>query len=451
VPFFVRKKLAPEQDQTVETPKGFPMRSKKLSIGLTAVLAISAVTLLVTGTRAVAQQEKALYSFNRSNGAEDGFTPFAGLIFDASGNLYGMTSSGGAFGGGAVFKLTPQAGGGWTETILHSFVEGTDGAFPLGSLTLDAAGNLYGMTSAGGGGNGFGAVFELTPSAGGVWSETVLHRFGNSNDGAYPYGSLILDTAGNLYGTTGWGGSGACVDKFNAVGCGIVFELSPQAGGVWAEKILHNFNGTDGFFPQGSLIFDAAGNLYGTTATGGAAGFGTVFELSPTASGLWTGKLLHTFHGNENDGATPQGGVIFDSAGNLYGVTFGGGAHNWGTAYELVPRAGGGWGEKILHNFNQSGSAGAFPRGGLIFDAAGNLYGTTSTYGAEGYGNVFELTPTATGPWTEKVLHSFRSLHSNHDGIEPEANLVFDAAGNLYSTASGGGVYGGGTVFEITP
>jgi uncharacterized repeat protein (TIGR03803 family) len=331
-------------------------------------------------------------------------------------------------------------------------------------LIFDAAGNLYGTTS-GGGVHGFGTAYELSPSAGGAWTFTVLHQFlyntAGGVDGAYPRGSLVFDAAGNLYGTTLWGGTGPCTSEANLVGCGTVFELIPLGGGSWGEKTLHSFgNGTDGTFPDAGLTIDAAGNLYGVTYLGGTGpcmlggnpGCGIVYELSPGTGGDWAEKLLHQFNGT--DGEAPVGSVIFDAKGNLYGATFSGGANGWGTVFELTSNAGkwGKWGEKVLHSFNESGSNGASPYSGVAMDAAGNLYGTTSAYGQGGYGNVYELTPSASGHWTEKVLRSFGStIHSIAYGMTPLDSLTIDGSGNLYGTTSAGGAYNGGTVFEIKP
>src|SRR5271157_110097 len=414
------------------------MRGKTFSIGLRVALAIFTVTLLVTSTWAATNwSEKVLHSFN--NNGTDGALPYAGLIFDAAGNLYGTTWLAGTYGYGTVFELTPTAGGGWTEQVLHSFGNGTDGNQPVAGLIFDAAGNLY-STTVGGGDYDYGTVFELTPAAGGGWTEQVLHSFGNGTDGASPYAGLIFDAAGNLYGTTYLGGT---------YGYGTVFELTPAAGGGWTEQVLYSFDYTDGAHPEAGLIFDFAGNLYGTTAFGGtgtfrSGGCGTVFELTPTAGGGWTEKVLYSFGNSLSDGLGP-GGLIFDAAGNLYGTTAYGGTYGGGTVFEVTPAAGGGWTEQVLRSFN--GTDGAFPSAGLIFDAAGSLYGTASEYGAYGDGTVFELTPGGGGNWAEQVLHSFNGT----DGDGPGAGLIFDAASNLYGTTSGGGTYGYGTVFELTP
>jgi uncharacterized repeat protein (TIGR03803 family) len=410
------------------------MQAKNLSLGWLAA-AIIAVTVLGAATRSAAQQERTLYSFDGT----DGSTPSGGVTFDAAGNLYGTTQSGGAYGGGTVFELTPKAGGIWTGKTLHNFGNGTDGAFLQSSLILDAAGNLYGTTDAGGA-YGDGTVFELSPKAGGGWAEKVLHNF-NGTDGEHSDASLIFDAAGNLYSTTYEGG---------AYGGGTVFELTPKAGGGWVEKVLHNFgSGPDGAQPQTGLIFDAAGNLYSTTYNGGANGEGTVFELMPKAGGGSTEKVLYSFEGG-TDGINPIGELIFDAAGNLYGTTYWGGTHAYGTVFELTPNAGGGWTEKSLHGFpNNFGTEGSNPVAGVILDAAGNLYGTTNYGGgaSPGNGTVFELRPTAGGSWEFGLLHSFDGTDGSSSSY---VSLIVDAAGNLYDTTGGGGAYGGGTVFEIT-
>jgi uncharacterized repeat protein (TIGR03803 family) len=361
------------------------MRGKRFFIGSRAILTILAITLLEASTWA-APRERVLHSFN-DNG-KDGVNPYAGVIFDSSGNLYGTTAYGGCnvqYGCGTVFELTPTRSGTWEEKVLHHF-NFRDGWIPFAGLIFGANGNLYGTTEA-----DAGTVFELTPTAGGDWTEKVLHRFKeNTKDGVNPYAGVIFDSSGNLYGTTlgGWG-------------LGTVFELSPKEGGGWAERILHDFTnkGKEGNTPYAGVIFDTSGNLYGTTYYGGdyqcEYGCGTVFELTPKAGGGWAEKVLHSF--NMKDGATPVAGLIFDASGNLYGTTSAGGGSNQcqygcGTVFELTPKAGGGWTEKVLHSFGQ-GEDGAVPLSGLIFDASGNLYGTTYEGGTYGYGTVFEIIP----------------------------------------------------------
>ena len=406
------------------------MQVQKPSIQLIATLAIFIAVLFATSTRATAG-ERVLYSF--ANDHLDGNDPYSSLIFDAAGNLYGTTYSGGAYGYGTVFELTPAAGGTWTEKVLHSFInDGTDGHEPYAGLIFDAAGNLYGTTFAGGPSD-LGTVFELTPAGGGTWTEKVLHTFNNDGtDGYEPYAGLILDAAGNLYGTTQGGGTAFT---------GTVFQLTPAAGGTWTEKVVYSFanNGTDGTVPKAGVIFDAAGNLYGTTSEGGPSNAGTVFELTPAGGGTWTEKVLHTF-GSSTDGIDPVAGLIFDGAGNLYGTTSRGGTYNLGTAFELTPAGGGTWMERVTHSFG-NGTDGANPQAGLIFDGAGNLYGTTFHGGSFGGGTVFRL--NAQG---EVLLQNF----SGADGISPQGGMLLDTSGNLYGTTAQGGSSNVGTVFEIT-
>jgi uncharacterized repeat protein (TIGR03803 family) len=336
---------------------------------------------------------------------------------------------------------------------------GADGAYPGRSLIFDAVGNLYGTTYAGGTPYqyGFGTVFELSPAVDGTWTETVLYSFGSTDaDGLVPSSGVILDEAGNLYGTTTQGGAYGHIEEYPG---GTAFELSPGAGASWTETILHSFgSGNDGYFPQAGLTLDAAGNLYGATVSGGRGtecpnqGCGTVFELS-LSGGAWTETVLHDFNGSGASPFTPYAGVILDSAGNLYGTT-GSGGYGSGTVFELSHAGGGSWKLTVLHGFGH-GTDGIMPEDNLVFDAAGNLYGTTFCGGAYGgcesfSGTVFELSPGVGGAWSEKVLHSFG--HGS-DGSFPYADLIVDAAGNLYGTTSAGGAFGGygGTVFEIRP
>ncbi len=269
----------------------------------------------------------------------------------------------------------------------------------------------------------------------------MLHSFGKGTDGFYPYAGLVFDPSCNLYGTTQPGG---------AYNYGTAFGVDAQGGGGWTEKVLHSFNNPNAATPRAGLTVDSSGNLYGTTRSSGAYGVGTVFELTPKAGGGWKEKVLHNFNGsNGKDGASPVAGLISDSSGNLYGTTSGGGAYVYGTVFELTPKAGGGWTEKVLHSFGGKGD-GISPYAGLIFDSSGNLYGTTSSGGSDGYGAVFELTPEADGGWTEKLLHSF-IVNGKNDGYSPVSSLVFDSSGNLYGTTQSGGTYYVGTVFELTP
>lgn len=346
------------------------------------------------------------------------------------------------------------------EGVLYNFQGsynyGPDGAFPESNLIFDAKGNLYGTTGYGGT-NGAGSVFELSPQSGGGWSEAVLYSFqNNGEDGNSPSAGLIFDSAGNLYGTTVGGGNN---------GVGTVFELSPHSGGAWSEAVLYNFqnNGQDGINPYASLIFDSVGNLYGTTsgggtgncvAEGGNPGCGIIFEISPQSGGGWSETVLLNFQGTPTDGYAPFGGLIFDNAGNLYGTTIAGGSIGSGTVFELSPQSGGGWSETILYSFLSNGRDGNGPNASVIFDGTGNLYGTTATGGTGcggGCGTIFELSPKSGGVWVEKVLHSFQYS----DGAFPEGSLIIDSASNLYGTTEYGGSGRGaecdgcGTVFEL--
>jgi uncharacterized repeat protein (TIGR03803 family) len=288
-------------------------------------------------------------------------------------------------------------------------------------------------------------VFELTPNVSGSWTEKILHSFNNDGkDGINPSAGLIFDCSGNLYGTTSLGG--AFGTTYTG---GTVFEFSPQAGVGWTEKILHsfNFNGKDGYSPTANLIFDAFGNLYGTTNLGGSHNDGTVFQLTPSGSGQWAEVPLHDF-GRVGDGQFPYVGLISDRMGNLYGTTSHGGAYGEGTAFELTRKGGGVWNEKILHSFHNDATDGSRPYASLMLDAAGNVYGTTVSGGTYGYGTVFELIPSASGGWSERVLHDF---NFGTDGYSPDAGLILDNAGNLYGTTPYGGTYNSGTVFEIRP
>jgi uncharacterized repeat protein (TIGR03803 family) len=446
--------------------RGFLPRSVVEMKPIRRVLTMIAFTLLGIGAGSAAAQENILYNF--AGNPADGSQPTAGLISDAKGNLYGTTEYGGANSNGAVFELSPAEGGGWTETLLFSFNQATDGSEPLGSLVLDKDGNLYGTASYGGT-NGGGTVFELSPGAGGVWTFNLLYSFGPGNGNgesgpSYPKANLILDTKGNLYGTSESGG----LNNF-----GTVFELSPSTGGDWTLNVLHTFytgsNATnDGQFPYGGLIFDTKGNLYGTTSGGGANGSlsGTVFELSPAAGGTWTESVLWSFNTpSDGDATHPAAALVFDAQGNLYGTSTQGGNNgtNDGAVFELSPGAGGAWTEKVLWNFSGGPADGSVPYCNLVLDAQGNLYGTTYSGGSNGYvinngyvlGTVFELSPTAGGTWTETILHDFYATAS--DGFNPDDGLLADSAGNLYGTTQLGGSYystlnryqNWGTVFEI--
>jgi hypothetical protein len=378
-----------------------------------------------------------------------------------------------------AFLLTQRAHAQYVESVPYTFTGGSDGASPAAGLVSDASGNFYGTAANGGhlsgscpGQNpptGCGVVFELSPPAGGSgpWTETVLYTFTGGSDGAYPQASLVFDSKGNLYGTTSNGGimSGNCG---GLGGCGVVFELSPPAhGGAWTETVLYSFTGgNDGSVPYCNLIFDSRGNLYGTAAGGGSDFGGTVFELTPPAGGAgsWTESTLYSFT-DDTDGGTPVAGLVFDSSGNLYGTTNGGGSGH-GVVFELTPPAGGSgpWTETPIATFTGRADGG-YPYAGLTFDAKGNLYGTTAVGGTRngstckatnGCGVVFQLSPIG-GAWTETVLYTFTATT---DGGFPYAGVILDASGNLFGTTVQGGnsiskncsdSVGCGVVFELSP
>jgi uncharacterized repeat protein (TIGR03803 family) len=376
-----------------------------VSATLAAVLGLGAAAAFAGSAFAA---ERVIYNFTGGNdgiGSND-------LIADRAGNLFGTTfNGGGSAGAGTVYEISPpvQPGGAWTETILFSFSYAAldSGIGPLGRLVMDSAGNLYGTTWLGGP-QGGGVAFELSPPAvqGGAWTYSLLYAFGGAGLSSPELG-LALDKAGNLYGTTASGGTGAC-----GGGCGGVFKLAPpsQPGGAWTETVLFNFSGTfeTGGGTSGGLTMDARGALYGTTYRGSGGQAGTVFRLTPpnTKGGHWTHTVLYAFAGFA-DGADPQAEVVFDKNGNLYGVT------------------------------SYGGSGGP------------NCFGSPC-------GTVFQLTPTPTGPWTHTVLYS---LNGGTDSGYPERSLTLDAAGNLFGTAgiggdpscTGGNGDGCGTVFRLAP
>lgn len=327
-----------------------------------------------------------------------------------------------------------------SSKIVYSFAGDEDGEYADSELALDRAGNIYGATVQGGDFTA-GTVFQVTPSGG----HTVLYSFTGGLDGGEPYKGVIIDAQGNLYGTAVVGGLsvGPCADG----GCGVVYKVS-KSGSGWTQSVIYSFTGgDDGFGPGGALVFDSHGNLYGMTPTGGADGLGTVFQLQPTASGPWTFRLIHTFAGG-NDGATGSAGRLFVGPNDkLFGVSTAGGANGAGTAFELTPTASGEWKSTTLYAFKGATQPG-FPYGGLAFDGKGSFYGTTYYDGANSLGSVFRLS-FRNGTWQEGVIHNFAG---GQDGSGPIATLTFDANGNLYGTTSeGGAACSCGTIFKLTP
>jgi uncharacterized repeat protein (TIGR03803 family) len=411
------------------------MKGNKSPLTIVCSLTIFAAVLTFPGRAAVA--ESVLYRFR---GGNDGFAPLAGLISDKSGNLYGTTSSGGdgacQDGCGTVFELSPASGGHWTETILYQFTGSGDGAFPDAGLTFDTADNLYGTTIYAGAYDD-GTIFRLNAPAtfGGAWSLNVLHSFIGHMEGKYPWGSLIFDHAGNLYGPALFGGP---------FGGGTVFQLAapPTEDGAWTLHVLHSFKGVkDGLDPAGALIMDRKGALYGTTNGG------TVFKEVPPAQGhtTWTLKVLFNF----DYVLGLSGGLVAGKMGVLYGATAQGGSANEGTVFQLTPPAmrGGAWTATTLYEF-AGGSDGEYPQNALVADNAGNLYDTTQAGGSSAFGTVFKLAPTQHGPWIKTTLHNFTG---GRDGSGPGAGLIFGRQGMLYGTTLNGGVSDNGTVFRVAP
>jgi uncharacterized repeat protein (TIGR03803 family) len=419
-----------------------------------ASAAVTALLLAPLASAAAAWHATVLHDFY----PRDGAYPNGALVADAAGDLYGTTEQGGKFGYGTVYELIPPVSGSkhWTSRVLYSFAnpdQGVDGAFPTGSVVFDAKGNLYGTTGWGGA-NDSGTVFRLTPPAEGhtEWTEMVLHAFSGA-DGAGPEAGVVLDAAGNLYGTAANGGS---------ANDGTVFKLAPPVSGqtAWTATILHTFRGTDGHQPVGALTFDRAGNLYGTTEDGGAYNYGTVFKLAPPAAGhtKWVASVLRSFSQSDAGGSHPMAGLTLDAAGNLYGTTYTGGVAGSGTVFTLAAPVAGRtkWIETELRTFVYHGPSsatgdGSFPAAGVVLDAAGNVYGTTVVGGTSDGATVFRLSPPQGGhlKWTSSVLHSFPD--ATGQGSFPEAGVIVGTDGALYGTTYVGGAYGAGTVFRLTP
>jgi uncharacterized repeat protein (TIGR03803 family) len=401
-----------------QNPPGVSTKRSLAAIIVATAIVLASAAMAVSAAQA--QTFTVLYTF--TNEAQ-GWQPDAAPILDAAGNLYGTTQYGGTEGGyGTIYKLDTAG----HESVLYSFAGEPDGEDPVTGLTADRSGNLYGTTLYGGTAGGYGTVFKFSHSG----QLTLPHSFASNPDGSDPRGSLIGDPQGNGYGTTQYGGS--------AGGYGTLFEQ--HADGQFS--ILYSFAGTpNGEDPEAPLIRDPAGNLYGTTVFGGTGGgYGTVFKLDKTGNLT----LLHSFSGTP-DGEDPYAGLAADSAGNGYGTTkYGGAAGGYGTVFK-IDRTGH---FSLLHSFAGTPD-GENPVASVVADPAGNIYGTTYYGGTNGYGTVFEI--DTTGKFT--ILHNF---DASPDGANPLGGLVRDAAGNLYGTTSDGGdlscgFFGCGVVFEVTP
>ncbi|HEY6769216.1 MAG TPA: choice-of-anchor tandem repeat GloVer-containing protein [Candidatus Sulfotelmatobacter sp.] len=422
------------------------MRHISRHIFLSAVATI----LLITSNLWAQYTETGVYQFHRPYGSAA-----YSLVADSAGNFYGVTTGGGnsacaPLGCGVVFKIS-NSGGVWKETVLHQFTGGSDGDTPT-RITLDSAGNIYGIADFGGV-NGSGVVFKMTPRPTGGYRFVVLHSFpDNSSDGQFP-SSIVLDAKGNVYGATTSDPAGDC----GTYGCGVIFRLSPTTSGTWSESILYHFNGTpDGMAPSGNMFFNGPGTLYGTTNNGGNvcngnnSGCGTIYRLTYN-SGSWTESTLYAFSGT--DGEVPNS-LIQDASGNLFTTTLFGGIKNTsctlgcGTVFELSPSSGG-WTGSSIYQMSDSASDGSQPN--AVITNNGNLYAALAFSGQGPEGVIIELSPSS-GGWTEAPLFVFNDPTG---GADPTSILI-DASGNIFGTTLTGGDAGphgsgDGVFFELSP
>ncbi len=415
--------------------KGHRERTERARLFLTVTTC--AMVSILAALPADAQTFTVLHAFTGGSG---GSGPYAGVTLDRAGNLYGTAGDDNFIDGyGMVYKLT-HVDSNWIYSPIHQFRGQPDGELPESRVIFGPDGALYGTTYAGGSVNS-GTVYRLTPqptfcrTALCYWDETILHSFQSSPDGANPTtGDLFFDHAGNLYGTTMFGGvyQETCAES----DCGTAFEIQHTSGG-WQERVIYQFTNASGFFPMAGFVTNGSGNLYSTTTNANFGG--TVYELSPSGQGFWTQTILYSSPGSPNG---LQGGVIFDPFGDLYGAYSQGGAIGGGQAF-VMPHDGNNWSYMPIYNF--AGNQGQGPQSSLTMDASGNLYGTTT--GDYDCGSVFKLTPQ-NGGWTFTLLHQFTC---GDDGGYPTGGVALDSAGNLYGTAYSYGANGKGVVWEITP
>lgn len=396
------------------------MKTQKASSRIFAFVLFTLTLCLLAAPVSEAAADRVLHTFGGASAY-----PSSGLITDGAGNYYGVTE-------GAVYELSLVAGV-WSYHTLQ-VLPGGKADFAGGNLVRDTAGNLYGSTWQGGA-DGCGFIFELSPALVGSWTFSTLFAF-NCTNGAHAGHTMVMDSAGNLYGGATDGGSNDY---------GVAYELSPASGGGWTYTVLHNFTNAEGNGPQIGLVSDSSGNLYGATGY-------QIFKLSPNGDGTWAESTAYVF--SAEDGSNPLGDLSFDSAGNLYGTNQAGGKYEAGTAFKLTPNGSGGWTSTILHSFIPKSPGGASPEGALTVDSAGNVYGTSnSTNGASGYGVVFKLALVG-GVWDEQVLHTFGGTPAN-DGASPGSTLYLDGSGHIFGTTNAGGsaacsTNGCGTVYEVS-
>jgi uncharacterized repeat protein (TIGR03803 family) len=417
---------------------------------LTLRVAALAAIVLGLAASAAAQTEATIYNF----GPTPPTNPYTGVTLDSSGNLYGVS-----YYGQTAYKLS-RSGNEWQATTLYTFTAGDSGLYPSSPPVFDFDGNLYGV-AAGGGAHNQGVVYKLTPTSQGPWQETVLYSFTGGKDGAGPAYNVIFDKAGNLYGTTSYGGSYAnnFICQTDYQGCGTIFELSPTRNGQWNFHLLYTFTDHFNDFGPAFLAFDSAADLY-ASSSGGPSGFegqsspGSILKFTPSSSGQWTPSVIYDFA--NYDGGEP-GNIVFDSAGNIYGPAFrdgtpncetGIGAEGCGEVFKLSRGSGGKYTLTVLYAFSGY-SDGAFPEGLVLLH--GNLYGDTfqggSAWEQDGNGVIFELSPNSDGTFTETTVFTFQGS----DGSWPESIPVVDSAGNLYGTTVYGGANGAGVAWEYTP
>ncbi len=444
-----------------------PDRARKFYFAVMALL----VGCFIAATPAHAGVAKLQYAFGPLDQVD---RPQSTLTIDSAGNLYGTSFGGDNPTPGIVFEMVKGPNGKFTEKIIYNFTGGSDGNGPNSGMYLDAAGNLYG-TAGGGGDTGNGTVWELSPNPDGTWTETTLYSFmgyssgANSGDGGFPYTGLVADAQGSLYGGT-WLGGNFSDPYCGGAGCGIVFKLAHNPDGTWTESVLHAFLFIDGFGIATNLNFDAAGNLYGMSAGGGTGvcltdfshfpyniGCGTVFQLALQPDGSWIFNRIFSFQGNQQGGtdgygAVRNGGMVFDSKGNLYGTTINGGSqgcvNNWttgcGTVFELSPQPNGKWTETQLHVFGDvpdgEGPQSLIMRNGI-------LYGGAQGGGANLQGTFFELKPNAKEQWNYKTLFNF--LWEYDYPTSPQGPFVVDSTGTFYNVGGLPGAWG--SIFSIKP
>lgn len=377
-----------------------------------------------------------IYSFA---GGQDGEYTDTDVVMDGAGNLYGTSVQGGAHASGTVWRLSPN-GNSWTHTVLYSFTGGSDGGEPYKGVTLDAQGNLYGTAVTGGGGGcegGCGVAYKLTNN-GGTWTQTVIHQFTGGEDGAGPGARLTVGDDGDLYGMAPTGG---------VFGAGTIYKIHP-AHGDWKFSVIHAFTGgNDGCGGSAGAMVLRGGSLFGTVTSCGLDGQGLVYQLTPKTKAKWKFDILYSFK-DEPDGGFPYGGLLFDAQGNIFGTTYYAGQNDAGAVYELSPKDKGAWKERLLYSFQDNGIDGNSSIGNLVADSAGNLYGTTSAGGIAGLGTIFALKPGAHKSWNESVVHSFTGVP---DGALAYNGMVGDGTGVFYGATTHGGAEDEGAIYKFTP